>query len=849
MAVGTQQVGNAAQQAAPHVSTVEKTLKDLTRSAEETSRGVLQMALAARGGIGAFPQLALGLREATQGFKGVNEGMALLAPTARLAVIGLGAVAIGITAIGAAVAAYGISVFKFSQEMFTLSQTARSLGMTFGQLRNMTEQNERFGISAENTVAQLGQMNEALTDLTLSGSKLRQQLLNEGVPPQWIDDYLKLTNQVDRYNKVREAEIQVHDDWKRRTGSEEIASTLAGRIGKRFGVDPTAWTRPAMEQPTAEELAQSKRIEDSSKQIAEQWRIISKHVTDIKTEFLAWGLPGVLETLKLINTGFEGILATVKAIATAGLKQIPILGQLIQIKEIYDRVTGGGKAATEGGNAPKPGEPTPESTLHPPEAPAPETGGGISGWYRRRYQERENALKQPTSFRGANDNVNPLLHRTSFGGPEGYGGGGGEGRAQAIIKGGVYEALIEFYGFLQSGAKGGAGGGVQQASFGGAAGAAAGGGAAGADIASTFGGGGYKNLGGGSVIPSDQAIDAKDKAWLGGGRVGGGGGGAPHGSHVGAGAGEGAGETPAGGAGGGDPSKTGNAFLASQRARLKKELDDNPELKRRFAAIIQTENVGAGKQVAESAMNRAIMTGRSMASILGGGAKSFYGPVRRGMIEPTMRSMSAKTLAERYAQIDAGLAGGNTVRGATDQGSRGDPNFEAGGQAVPDVNRERFGYWGGFHGVAASRRWAEAQQQQVNRSALEAQAAAAAKSTADTEKSRAAAITVRPVGEGGGYPASLLSMRESQRAPLGLDRGELDRPALDRSAVDKQNGASINSTGKLSVDVNAPPGTKVDYSGDNLLRATSMQRQTQMMPTDTGPTVGDSARSYMRGGS
>jgi hypothetical protein len=85
------------------------------------------------------------------------------------------------------------------------------------------------------------------------------------------------------------------------------------------------------------------------------------------------------------------------------------------------------------------------------------------------------------------------------------------------------------------------------------------------------------------------------------------------------------------------------------------------------------------------------------------------------------------------------------------------------------------------------------------------------------------------------------------RKVLGFD--EPDRGALDRNAVDRQNGASINSTGKLSVDVNAPPGTKVDYNGDNLLRATSMQRQTQMMPTDTGPSVADTARSYMRGGS
>jgi hypothetical protein len=77
-------------------------------------------------------------------------------------------------------------------------------------------------------------------------------------------------------------------------------------------------------------------------------------------------------------------------------------------------------------------------------------------------------------------------------------------------------------------------------------------------------------------------------------------------------------------------------------------------------------------------------------------------------------------------------------------------------------------------------------------------------------------------------------------------RGE--RSALNRAAIDKQNGSTINSTGKLSVDVKAPAGTKVDYAGDNLLKSTQMQRQTQMMPTAIGPNVRDTADSYMRGG-
>jgi hypothetical protein len=333
---------------------------------------------------------------------------------------------------------------------------------------------------------------------------------------------------------------------------------------------------------------------------------------------------------------------------------------------------------------------------------------------------------------------------------------------------------------------GAGGGGIMNAAYttgGGIGGGGFGGGALGGRGTTPrgFGGGGYRDLG--TTY----------------------GGGAPYGSHVGAGAGAGAGETPAGppGGGGGDPSLTGNAFLASQRARLKKELDDDPELKRRFAAIIQKENAAAGGQVAESAMNRAAMTGRSMASILGGGARSFYGPVRRGEIEPTMRSMSARTLAERYAQIDAGLAGSNLVKGATDQGSRGDPNFEAGGQAVPDVRGERFGDWGGFKGVAASRRWRLEQQAQV------------AKSAAD--------VAAQP-----------------PRTPGWPQRGNLTEEALlahaRRSLDADQNAATkVEGSGKIRVDVNAPKGTSVAAESSGLFKTIETYRQTQMEPAERGP--------------
>ena len=93
----------------------------------------------------------------------------------------------------------------------------------------------------------------------------------------------------------------------------------------------------------------------------------------------------------------------------------------------------------------------------------------------------------------------------------------------------------------------------------------------------------------------------------------------------------------------------------------------------------------------------------------------------------------------------------------------------------------------------------------------------------------------------GGYPSSMLSMRDSQNAPLGLDRGALDRKALSDAMTVKHNGS-------LKVDVSSSNdlNTKAKYSGDGLFKNTTPQPQTAMPKTPSGPSTADTAASYMR---
>ena len=93
----------------------------------------------------------------------------------------------------------------------------------------------------------------------------------------------------------------------------------------------------------------------------------------------------------------------------------------------------------------------------------------------------------------------------------------------------------------------------------------------------------------------------------------------------------------------------------------------------------------------------------------------------------------------------------------------------------------------------------------------------------------------------GGYPSSLLNSRESSNEPLGLDRGALDRKALN-------DAMSVKHNGSLKVDVSSSNdlNTKASYKGDGLFKNTTPQPQTAMPDTPRGPSVADTASSYMK---
>jgi hypothetical protein len=258
-------------------------------------------------------------------------------------------------------------------------------------------------------------------------------------------------------------------------------------------------------------------------------------------------------------------------------------------------------------------------------------------------------------------------------------GGDAESTFSRGVHVGTLGALQEWYASLQTGGGGGAG--IVKANFGSSAGD----------------GGGGRGWGGYSALPEGSMGEAGA-----GGKPMRGGGPRPAPGGVG---------NAAGGGGDGGPTGSGSAYLQAERARYGKELGANPELKKRLAAIVDLENPKAGTAVTESLMNRMNLVHGSLEHGIAEGPRSFYGPARHpGMVEARMRELEVhpKRMNERMAQIDAALAGSNFTKGYTDQGSRGDPNYERGGVGV-NINGERFNDWG----VAGARAYRENQQAHV----------------------------------------------------------------------------------------------------------------------------------------
>lgn len=85
-------------------------------------------------------------------------------------------------------------------------------------------------------------------------------------------------------------------------------------------------------------------------------------------------------------------------------------------------------------------------------------------------------------------------------------------------------------------------------------------------------------------------------------------------------------------------------------------------------------------------------------------------------------------------------------------------------------------------------------------------------------------------------PSAFEGGRIGMMGGAGMDLGQagqaLDARMLDQAAARDVN---VNGSGKISVDVRAPAGTRVAAQGEGLFKTVTIARQTQMFPAESGP--------------
>jgi len=228
----------------------------------------------------------------------------------------------------------------------------------------------------------------------------------------------------------------------------------------------------------------------------------------------------------------------------------------------------------------------------------------------------------------------------------------------------------------------------------------------------TAGGGGTQVA---SLGPGGGALGATGGDAGGGGnrnRLAGGSTGGPPGSSA-------PGETPDSGEG-----KQGSEYLAARRAAQLKEIENNPQLKLQIAAMVTKEHESDPVAVMESLANRTDYVNSERAKkglppvslqqmLLGKpGGKSFYGPIRKGLLPGAMAELSRdpNRLAKIYDAMSEVYKGSNVLEGATDQGSGNDPNVGWAGGRVVRHGETYNDFGGGPGGHEGARKYREALQ-------------------------------------------------------------------------------------------------------------------------------------------
>jgi hypothetical protein len=319
---GLQNFGRQTQQVSQQTRELNTHLRQLALSGAEVGRGVGQMSAALQG-LRGLPQIAGGLVQMQQGLRGINESMLTLGATSRLAVVGLGTVGVAVLGIGALFAAAMISAFKFSREIREMSNTAKTMGMSFADLKNATDQAEKFGMSAATVIQNMAGLQKLQTALYSRGSPERAGLIAKGVEPEFLDQFARMTDKVERDNFVRQKLRDVRAARRAEGATDIQAQGIMNLLAGEFGVDPRIADQPEQKPLTADRKARLDELEAQAARVEAIWNKITEDAGQLKLAFMEVVGPTLITTLNEIKSLMETFDRWSKSVAATwkGIKE------------------------------------------------------------------------------------------------------------------------------------------------------------------------------------------------------------------------------------------------------------------------------------------------------------------------------------------------------------------------------------------------------------------------------------------------------------------------------------------------------------------------------------------------
>ncbi|RXG91591.1 hypothetical protein [Bradyrhizobium zhanjiangense] len=752
---------------------------------------------------------------------------------------GLAAGAAGLALFGFEMARQSKALVEYADKIRAVNQQARQFGVNPAQLKDVTEQLQAFGISAEESAASIGAISGKIAELQRQGSQLRLHMLQQAGPgreavenmQRFLDRLTSAKTIADQLNIIRQGGEQVYRHALEQTHSEQEAAARRNQFYADLGYNSRLREAGQLQNLTKEEQALADQRQRNAEALSNQWGQVQKKYDTLVETLKQPFIPYLLTALKAAESVLDAIISKVNEV-----EEKRLLSPDKAKESIQERF---GKFGLGTDNKPQGPQLRPEQEFQRRQQLDLERRRGLLGLPEK---EQTDAIKKQTS---ATEDLTNLLKLAMAGGGAGCAAGGVIPAAYHPDGGSPF---------------GGGGRGVSPRAF---------------------GGGGYANLGGsgGGVAPYGSDVGAGSGAGAGQTPAG------PPGSSPMPPAGGGAAGVP-GGSGGGSAGITAPAGFPIQRENMATVTTSSGrkfQVDQRFAANFQGfindyEKAGGviGPESGTLGHRPHNRSGHPIGAAIdinqvGYGIRGRGGKTLDFDTEDALAEKWGLVSGNKWSRKDTGHFGIRSPEAARQaliaQGIQVPPNGQTAGAgtgagagetpAGKTVKGSWFGSGPGWSDPSEpiGRKTASGQSNQVPGIALPDRSGLGKMYEVTTPDGRKFVLPQTDIGP---HPRTGrgIDITSSAATQMGYTAKNFPTDARfsyrrldeDRQQLDRAQAAStkVEGTGKISVDVNAPKGTNVAAEGGGLFKNVEIKRQTQMSEAPRGPAGGYATEQFMQ---